>query len=183
MTELIKPFRIRLKEALEYREMRAVDLCKKTGISQSTMSQYISGYAEPKKERLNLIATALNVNLTWLMGLNVPIEPENSKARYPKDEEDACISETNISFYEKIQLATHIERRIAGLNINNKEIEEAVYEDIGKQLRREFGLSRKHPDLDKKYLYEAHELIDCYAVPLYLQELINDANAQLSLTV
>ena len=74
MTEIIKPFRIRLKEALEYREMRAVDLCKKTGISQSTMSQYISGYAEPKKERLNLIANALNVNPTWLMGLDVSMD-------------------------------------------------------------------------------------------------------------
>lgn len=85
MTEVIKPFRIRLKEALEYREMRAVDLCKKTNISQSTMSQYISGYAEPKKERLNLIATALNINPTWLMGLDVSMEPENHKAQWSKD--------------------------------------------------------------------------------------------------
>lgn len=38
------------------------------------MSQYLSGYAEPKKNRLTLIADALNVNPTWLMGLDVPME-------------------------------------------------------------------------------------------------------------
>lgn len=85
MTEIIKPFSDRLKEALEHRELRAVDLCKKTNISQSTMSQYISGYAEPKKERLNLIATALSVNPTWLMGLDVPMEPENQKNHWSKE--------------------------------------------------------------------------------------------------
>lgn len=73
MNEIIKPFKDRLKEALEYREMRPVDLCNKTKISQSTMSQYLSGYAEPKKRRLNLIATTLNINPTWLMGLDVPM--------------------------------------------------------------------------------------------------------------
>ena len=88
-----------------------------------------------------------------------------------------------ISFYEKIQLATHIERKVAKLNIGNKEIEKAVYEDIGRQLKREFGLNRKHPNLDEKYLFDAHELIDCYEAPKYLQELIDDANAQISLAV
>ena len=74
MDKITKPFKSRLKEALDYREMRPVDLCNKTKISQSTMSQYLSGYAEPKKKRLSLIADALNVNPTWLMGLNVPME-------------------------------------------------------------------------------------------------------------
>lgn len=41
--------RKRLKEALEAKDLRPVDLCRKTHISQSTMSQYLSGYAEPKK--------------------------------------------------------------------------------------------------------------------------------------
>lgn len=88
-----------------------------------------------------------------------------------------------ISFYNKIQLATHIERKVAELNIDDKKIEKAVYEDIGRQLKREFGLNKKHPNLDEKYLFEAHELIDCYETPKYLQELINDANAQMALVV
>ncbi len=74
MVERISPFRDRLKTALEFRQMRPVDLCNKTEISQSTMSQYLSGYAEPKKQRLQLIADKLDVNPSWLMGLDEPME-------------------------------------------------------------------------------------------------------------
>lgn len=69
MKDKIYPLKDRLKYALEYRNMRPVDLCEKTEISQSTMSQYLSGYAEPKKARLAKIANALNVEPTWLMGI------------------------------------------------------------------------------------------------------------------
>lgn len=74
MNKKIESFKDRLKYALDYRGLRAVDLCKKTKVSQSTMSQYLSGYAEPKRARLQLIADALNINPTWLMGLDVPME-------------------------------------------------------------------------------------------------------------
>lgn len=74
MNEKVDSFKNRLKFALDSQGLRAVDLCRKTKISQSTMSQYMSGYAEPKKARLQVIADALNVNPTWLMGLDVPIE-------------------------------------------------------------------------------------------------------------
>lgn len=74
MNEKVDSFKNRLKFALDSQNLRAVDLCKKTKISQSTISQYMSGYAEPKKARLQLIADALNVNPTWLMGLDVPME-------------------------------------------------------------------------------------------------------------
>lgn len=74
MNEKVDSFKNRLKFALDSQDLRAVDLCRKTKISQSTMSQYMSGYAEPKKARLQLIADTLNVNPTWLMGLDVPME-------------------------------------------------------------------------------------------------------------
>lgn len=80
MNKKISPFKDRLKQALEQRQMRPVDLCNKTKISQSTMSQYLSGYAEPKKERLTIIADALNVNPTWLMGLDVEMEHNITKS-------------------------------------------------------------------------------------------------------
>lgn len=71
MVEKISCFKDRLNEALIYRDMRPVDLAKKTNISESTISQYRSGYAEPKEERLAVIANALDVNPSWLMGLSV----------------------------------------------------------------------------------------------------------------
>ena len=77
MIEKVETFKKRLEIALLARHMRPVDLAKKTGISESTISQYRSGYAEPKEERLALIANALRVNPTWLMGLNVPSDISN----------------------------------------------------------------------------------------------------------
>ena len=82
-----------------------------------------------------------------------------------------------ISFYEKIQLATHIERKINGMNIPTEAIMTQVYKDIERQIKRAFGLNRKNPNLDEKYLYDAHELIDMYELPIYLQEQIVDCNA------
>ena len=64
-------FKDRLNEALNMRNMKAADLHRRTGISESTISQYRSGYAEPKKKKLGIIATALDVNPAWLMGLEV----------------------------------------------------------------------------------------------------------------
>lgn len=65
-------FKDRLRIAMNEREMRPVELSKKTGIQDSTISQYLSGYAEPKQDKLILIANALDFNPCWLMGLDVP---------------------------------------------------------------------------------------------------------------
>ncbi|MBE6906151.1 MAG: helix-turn-helix domain-containing protein [Ruminococcaceae bacterium] len=64
----------RLREALGLRDMKQVDLCEKTGIGKSAMSQYVNGTVEPKQDRVELIAKALNVTEAWLMGYDVPME-------------------------------------------------------------------------------------------------------------
>lgn len=74
MIEKVSTFRKRFIEAMEIRGIKAADLSRKTGISESTISQYRSGYAEPKEKKLALIADVLSVNPTWLMGLNVSME-------------------------------------------------------------------------------------------------------------
>lgn len=66
-------FRERFRQALEIRNMKAVDISEKTGISQSTLSQYLSGYSTPKPDRLGLIADALDVDYAWLLGFRVPM--------------------------------------------------------------------------------------------------------------
>lgn len=66
-------FKDRLKIAMAALDIRPVDLCKKTGLKDSTMSQYMSGYAEPKTDKLLLLANALDVSPVWLMGVNVPM--------------------------------------------------------------------------------------------------------------
>ena len=66
----------RLSQALAARGMKQTDLCNKTGIPKSAISQYISGAFEPKQDRLLLIAQALDVDPVWLMGYDVPMERE-----------------------------------------------------------------------------------------------------------
>ena len=69
----------RIKEALYIKGMKQSDLCKLTQIPKSAISQYISGAFEPKQDRVYLIAKALNVSEAWLMGLDVPMERQESK--------------------------------------------------------------------------------------------------------
>ena len=61
----------RIKIALTIKGMKQSDLCRITKIPKSALSQYISGAFEPKQDRIYLMAQALNVNETWLMGLDV----------------------------------------------------------------------------------------------------------------
>lgn len=68
----------RLKKALTIRNIKAIELCEKTNIPKSAISQYLSGYAKPKSDRIYLISKVLNINETWLLGYDVPMERQNA---------------------------------------------------------------------------------------------------------
>lgn len=72
--EIIEKCSIRISKALSIRGMKQSELCEKTNIPKSAISQYISGTFEPKQDRLFLIAQALDVDPVWLMGFDVPME-------------------------------------------------------------------------------------------------------------
>lgn len=78
MIDVKEDFKDRLKKAMDRSGMKAIDLVKRTGISEATISQYRSGYSKPKKDRLELLADVLDVNPAWLMGLDVAMEPASS---------------------------------------------------------------------------------------------------------
>lgn len=65
----------RIEYAMTIRGIKQIDLCQKTGIPKSSMSQYLSGEYEPKQDRIEIIAKALNVNETWLRGYDTPMRP------------------------------------------------------------------------------------------------------------
>lgn len=69
---------MRLKQAMDLRKFKQVDLCNATGIPKSAISQYVHGKFEPKHGRLSKIAKALDVNEAWLLGYDVPIERESN---------------------------------------------------------------------------------------------------------
>lgn len=71
----------RLKQALDVRGLRPIDLANRTDIPKSMISYYLSGKTTPKADRLYKIAQTLEVSEAWLMGYDVPMSrtPEQKK--------------------------------------------------------------------------------------------------------
>lgn len=67
-------FKNRFIEAMRIRGMRQVDVAEKSGLDKAQISQYKTGKYEPMQDALYKLATALNVNVAWLMGHDVPME-------------------------------------------------------------------------------------------------------------
>lgn len=97
---------------------------------------------------------------------------------------------------EADELCNHVKRKgvaiMGGKQSNSykdKKIRSAVYTDIYNQIKREFGLQepngryKSYKALKRKYIYEAHELIDAYELPIFLAEQVQDCNAQVSMEV
>lgn len=61
-------FKERLKQMMGDRGMRQADLAIKSGVSASLISSYLSGRYEPKDDRLQAIAKALDCDAIWLAG-------------------------------------------------------------------------------------------------------------------
>lgn len=86
MTKPIDETKNRLKKALAIRNMKPIELSEKTGIPKSAISQYMSGYAKPKQDRIYLICKALDINEAWLMGYDIEMERKKpSKESAEKD--------------------------------------------------------------------------------------------------
>lgn len=64
----------RIKEAMNLRGMKQVDLVAKTGIGKSSISTYLAGEYIPKQKNIHKIAKALDVSEAWLIGEDVPME-------------------------------------------------------------------------------------------------------------
>lgn len=64
----------RLKQAMDYRNLKAVDLVERGDIPKSAMSYYLSGRSKPKDDRLYILAKLLDVSEGWLLGYDVPME-------------------------------------------------------------------------------------------------------------
>lgn len=73
MSNRISTFADRLKLGMKEKGIKAVDLSKRSGISESMISCYRSGRYEATQLNLQKLAEALDVSIPWLMGYNVPI--------------------------------------------------------------------------------------------------------------
>ena len=60
-------FGIRLRHAMQAKDMNASDLSKASGISKSLISYYLRGTYLAKQDKVYLLAKALDVDPGWLM--------------------------------------------------------------------------------------------------------------------
>lgn len=68
----------RLKEVMNLRGIKQIELAEKTGISRGALSSYISGRWEAKSNNLYKLAYALNVSPAWLLGLDSTMKQNTS---------------------------------------------------------------------------------------------------------
>ena len=80
----------RLRKALSIRNMTQSELCRRTKIATSAMSEYLRGLYDPKQDKIYIMSEALNVDPVWLMGFDVPMEKEDKKI---SPNEDAGLTE------------------------------------------------------------------------------------------
>lgn len=93
---------------------------------------------------------------------------------------------------ESDELSAHVKRKgvemLGGKKseaYKDNKVRQTVYRDIYSQLKREFGIydedgkTKSYKALKRKDLADAHEFIDCYTLPAYLQDVITDCNAQI----
>lgn len=74
MLNKVESFNNRLNLAMSIRNIKAVELVEKTGLSKAQISQYTNNVYEAKQKALYLLSQALNVNESWLMGYDVAME-------------------------------------------------------------------------------------------------------------
>jgi len=74
MIKIDSSFKDRLNNALDSKNKKPADLARETKLPQALISQYKAGTAIPRREKLALIASYLQVNPAWLLGFNVPMD-------------------------------------------------------------------------------------------------------------
>ena len=71
-------FSTRLNEAILIRNIKPIELSRKSGVSKSSISEYLKGKSRPLQDGVLSLAKALDVNEAWLMGSDVPMERQDN---------------------------------------------------------------------------------------------------------
>ncbi len=72
--QIVDTFQNRLKTAMNYRNIKQVELVEKTKLDKTLINKYLSGVSNARQSKLSILAEALNINEVWLMGYDVPME-------------------------------------------------------------------------------------------------------------
>lgn len=104
----------RLNFALQKCGMNAAELARKTDLAKSTISRYLKGQSIPKQPQVLLMAKALDVNPTWLMGYDAPIDGLDYALLDDKNQVFAILESMNVD--QRKQLIKYAEFLLRGEN-------------------------------------------------------------------
>lgn len=119
----------RIKQALNLRSMKPIDLVEKSGVKKSALSQYMSGKITPRQKALDSMAKVLNVSPAWLMGFDVPMEREDILKKNEFEHKNHN-ENPKIDFKGDFTITENIEgEHIRILNVSNdKTADERIYD-------------------------------------------------------
>jgi len=154
MTKPTAQIKDRLREALDVRNLTQQELADMANIPKSSISQYLSGYAKPKNDRIFSMASALGVNEAWLLGYDVPM----SKSLYGSTEEATILREVSVAYQAPSQ-SSAVRIKVYGTvpaGVPVEAIEDVVdWEEIPKEWTKGnqeyFGLRVKGDSMYPKY--------------------------------
>ncbi len=92
----------RLQMALDNAGISQQELSEKSGVSKSSISQYINGTHAPSNISSGKMGKVLNVNPVWLVGFDVEMRKEQSSESAKKD----------IAYLEKFSLLKERDKKI-----------------------------------------------------------------------
>lgn len=94
--------KLRLRELMDYFNINQTELCNRTGLQKSALSNYLNGDREPRQDQISLIADPFNINPAWLMGYDVSMFIEE-----PTPEPAALVlSDTEVKIIEAYRRST-----------------------------------------------------------------------------
>ena len=73
MNKKVSNSKQRINELMSYFGLNQTELCRKTGLQKSALSNYLNGDREPRQNQISLIADPFGVNPAWIMGYDVPM--------------------------------------------------------------------------------------------------------------
>ena len=102
--KIIEPCSVRIKKALSLRRMTQTELCSRTKISKSSLSEYTNGKHIPNQEKVFILAKALDVDPVWLWGYDVSMETKDPPTENKSSPTESQLSEGDREMLEVFRL-------------------------------------------------------------------------------
>ena len=133
------------------RDLKQVDILNKlqplcsiynVKFNKSDLSQYVSGKTEPNQDKLFILSKALDVDVAWLMGFDVPIVSGATSSKLKENSYPLSDREyTHITKYRKLET---ISRELVDLVID-KELERSTSNSVLNDNMVDFGSYKEIP--------------------------------------